>query len=139
MSPQCLHCMTFRLITHFIGKVCFEIIWHCRFWGMGLIFYINSLIHSGEKINGRVVVCWQISTIKTSQERGRNRQFERREKARKNGIKSVLAVFGCQIGKRADSQRNSGEEKAQDIVVFEMFGRGMLRRAMPLLFRVVPW
>lgn len=66
-------------------------------------------------------------------------QFERREKSRKNGIKSVLAVFGCQIGKRADSQRNSGEEKAQDIVVFDMFGRGILRRAMPLLFRVVPW
>ena len=105
----------------------------------GFDFYINSLIYSGEKINGRVVVCWQISTIKTSQERGRNRQFERREKARKNGIKSVLAVFGCQIGKRVDSQRNFGGEKAQDIVVFWRFGRGMLRRAMPLLFRVVPW
>lgn len=50
-----------------------------------------------------------------------------------------MAVFGCQIGKRADSQRNLGEEKTQDIVVFEMFGRGILRRAMPLLFRVVPW
>lgn len=58
---------------------------------------------------------------------------------RKNGLKSVLAVFGCQIGKRADSQRNSGEDKAQDIVVYERIGRGMLRRAMPLLFRVVPW
>ena len=69
---------------------------------------------------------WQISAIKTSQERGRNRQFERREKARKNGIKSVLAVFGCQIGKRADSQKNSGEEKAQDIVVFRSFGRGYI-------------
>ena len=63
-------------------------------------------------------MCWQISTIKTSSEQGRNRQFERREKARKNGVKSVLAVFGCQIGKRADSQRNLGEEKAQDVVVF---------------------
>lgn len=82
---------------------------------------------------------WQISAIKTSQERGRNRQFERREKARKNGVKSILAVFGCQIGKRADSQRNSGEEKTQDIVVFEMFGGGILRWAMPLFFRVVPW
>ena len=56
-------------------------------------------------------MCWQISTIKTSSEQGRNRQFERREKARKNGVKSVLAVFGCQIGKRADSQRNSGKKK----------------------------
>lgn len=82
---------------------------------------------------------WQISTIKTSQERGRNRQFERWEKARKNGVKSGLAVFGCQIGKRADSQRNLGEEKAQYIVVFWRFERGILRRAMPLLFRVVPW
>lgn len=82
---------------------------------------------------------WQISAIKTSQERGRNRQFERRGKALKNGVKSRLAVFGCQIGKRADSQRNLGEEKAQDIVVYERFGRGMLRRAMPLFFRVVPW
>lgn len=54
-------------------------------------------------------------------------------------MKSRLAVFGCQIGKMADSQRNSGEEKAQDIVVFRRFGRGMLRRAMPLFFRVVPW
>lgn len=84
-------------------------------------------------------MCWQISTIKTSSEQGRNRQFERREKARKNGVKSGLAVFGCQIGKRADSQRNLGEEKTQDIVVYERIGRGILRRAMPLLFRVVPW
>lgn len=84
-------------------------------------------------------MCWQISAIKTSQERGRNRQFERRENARKNGVKSRLAVFGCQIEKMADSQRNSREEKVQYIVVFEMFGKGILRRAMPLLFRVVPW
>ena len=82
---------------------------------------------------------WQISAIKTSQERGRNRQFERLEKSRKNGVKSGLAVFGCQIGEKADSQRNLGEEKAQDIVVFRRFIRGILRRAMPLLFRVVPW
>ena len=102
-------------------------------------FYINSLIYSGEKSNGRAIVSRRFSAIKTSQERGRNRQFERREKARKNGVKSGLAVFGCQIGKRADSQRNLGEEKAQDIVVFWRFGRGILRRAMPLLFRVVPW
>ena len=58
---------------------------------------------------------------------------------RKNGVKSILAVFGCQIGQTADSQRNLGEEKAQDIVVFRRFGRGILRRAMPILFRVVPW
>ena len=82
---------------------------------------------------------WQISAIKTSQERGRNRQFERWEKARKNDVKSRLAVFGCQIGKRADSQRNLGEEKAQYIVVYERIGRGILWRAMPLLFWVVPW
>lgn len=60
-------------------------------------------------------------------------------KARKNGIKSRLAVFGCQTGKRADSQRNSKGEKAQYIVVFWRFERGILRRAMPILFRVVPW
>ena len=54
---------------------------------------------------------WQISAIKTSQEWGRNGQFERRGNARKNGAKLRLAVFGCQIGKMADSQRNSGEEK----------------------------
>lgn len=39
-------------------------------------------------------------------------------------MKSRLAVFGCQIGKRADSQRNFGEEKAQYIVVFWRFGGG---------------
>lgn len=94
---------------------------------MWLISYINSLIYSGEKINGRAVVSRRFSAIKTWSERGRNRQFERREKARKNGVKSVLAVFGCQIGKRADSQRNLVEEKAQDIVVFERFERDMLR------------
>ena len=40
----------------FHRQVCFEIIRHCRFWGMGLISYINSLIYGGEKSNGRVVV-----------------------------------------------------------------------------------
>ena len=84
-------------------------------------------------------MCWQISAIKTSQERGRNRQFERREKARKNGLKSVLAVFGCQMGKGLTARENSRGEEAQDIVVFRRFGMGMLRRAMPLLFRVIPW
>lgn len=37
-----------------------------RWFISGLDVRINSLIYSGEKINGRVVMCWQISPIKTS-------------------------------------------------------------------------
>lgn len=41
---------------------------------------------------------------KTHKARGRNRQFERWEKARENGVKSRLAVYGCQKAKIVDSQ-----------------------------------
>ena len=37
-----------------------------RWFIWGLDVRINSLIYSGEKINGRAVVCCQISAIKTS-------------------------------------------------------------------------